>query len=243
MAQRAVPQEPRQATAATQPFPIGDEVVPHEIDIAPQGWQLVNKGRIFTPFWDQPVLAKPQATGGANWPPSSYDPETNLFYICAHDGISAFSSDAEPEFVAPTPGARYAQGTFGRAGIAARGIFAAVDLKTNKLAWRQQWPEMCYSGSIVTRGGLIFVGRNDGRLTALDKSNGDPLWEFQTDAGLNSTVSTFEHDGQQYVVALAAGTFFPGTERGDSVWLFSLDGRLGPGAVGSDSGIDATLTH
>jgi alcohol dehydrogenase (cytochrome c) len=241
--ERAVPQEQRQATAATQPHPIGEAVVPQEIDIVPEGWKLVNGGRIFTPFWDQPVLAKPQATGGANWPPSSYDPETHLLYVCAHDGITAFTSDAEPEFMPPTPGERYAQGTFGRSGVRVRGIFAAVDLTTNRLAWRQQWAEMCYSGSIVTRGGLIFVGRNDGRLTVLDKQDGMLLWEFQTDAGLNSTVTTFEHDGEQYVVALAAGTFFPGTERGDSVWLFALNGGRGT-VAGSVSGSgDATLEH
>jgi hypothetical protein len=43
---------------------------------------------------------------------------------------------------------------------------------------------------------------------------------------VNATASTFEHDGQQYVVVLAAGSFFPGTKRGDSLWMFSLDGGL-----------------
>ena len=241
--ERPVPQELRQATAATQPYPLGDPVVPHEIDIAPEGWHIVNGGRIFTPYWDEPVLAKPRATGGANWPPSSYDPETNLLYVCAHDGISAFTSGAEPSFAPPIPGERYAQGEFGRTEIPTRGIFAAVDLKTNRLAWRQQWPEMCYSGSIVTRGGLVFVGRNDGRLTALDKGDGDRLWEYQTDAGLNSTVSTFEHEGRQYVVALAAGTFFPGTKRGDSLWLFSLDGTLAERTAGAGAAPESTLEH
>jgi alcohol dehydrogenase (cytochrome c) len=226
--ERAVPQEPRQATAATQPFPLGDAIVPHEIDIAPEGFQVVNQGRIFTPFWDKPVLAKPQATGGANWPASSYDPETHLLYVCAHDGISAYSSDGETSFMEPTPGTRYAQGTFGRAGIPVRGIFAAVDLTTNKLAWRQQWSEMCYSGSIVTKGGVVFVGRNDSRFTALDKTNGALLWDFATDAAVNAPASTFEHNGKQYVVVLAAGSFFPGTKHGDSLWLFSLDAAARP---------------
>ena len=226
--ERAVPQEPRQATAATQPNPVGDPIVPHEIDIVPEGFQVVNQGRIFTPFWDKPVLAKPQATGGANWPPSSYDPETHLLYVCAHDGISAYSSDGETSFMEPTPGNRYAQGTFGRAGIKVRGIFAAVDLTTNRLAWRQQWSEMCYSGSIVTKGGLVFVGRNDSRFTALDKDNGKLLWDFPTDAAVNATASTFEHKGKQYVVVLAAGSFFPGTKHGDSLWLFTLDGKFRP---------------
>lgn len=242
--ERPVPQEPRQATAATQPYPIGEPVVPHEIDIVPEGFKLINQGRIFTPFWDEPVLVKPLGTGGANWPPSAYDPETNLFYVCAHDGAAAYSTkEGGAEYEIPTPGGRYFGGDYTRSGVARRGIFAAVDLKTNRLAWRQQWGEMCYAGSIVTRGGLVFIGRNDGRLTALDKSNGDKLWEFEADAGIHAAVSTFEHDGQQYVVALAAGSFFPGTERGDSVWLFSLDGTLGPGASGVSGSADNELTH
>lgn len=44
--ERRVPQEPRQATAATQPYPIGDAFVPQSIDIAPEGYTLVNQGRI-----------------------------------------------------------------------------------------------------------------------------------------------------------------------------------------------------
>ncbi|MEE2610222.1 MAG: PQQ-binding-like beta-propeller repeat protein, partial [Acidobacteriota bacterium] len=40
--ERRVPQEPRQATAATQPYPIGDAIVPQSIDIAPEGYTLVN---------------------------------------------------------------------------------------------------------------------------------------------------------------------------------------------------------
>jgi len=244
--ERPVPQEPRQATAATQPYPIGDPVVPHEIDIQPEGYDLINKGRIFTPFWDEPVVMKPLGTGGANWPPSSYDPETNLFYVCAHDGAAAYStSEGGVEWMMPDPGGRYFGGDYTRSGVPRRGIFAAVDLTTNTLAWRRQWAEMCYAGSVVTRGGLVFIGRNDGRLTALDKANGDLLWEYQTDAGIHAAVSTFEHEGQQYVVALAAGSFFPNTKHGDGVWLFALEGGSVPSAPLTDSSSDAaeTLTH
>jgi alcohol dehydrogenase (cytochrome c) len=232
-----VPQEPRQATAATQPIPLGDEVIPHEVDIQPEGFELINNGRIFTPFWDKPVLVKPLGTGGANWPPSSYDPETNYFYVCAQDGAAAYSTkEGGVEWEMPTPGGRYFGGDYTRSGVPRRGIFAAVDLKTNRLAWRQQWGEICYAGSTVTGGGLVFIGRNDGRLTALDKANGNQLWEFETDAGIHAAVSTFEYDGEQYVVALAAGSFFPGTKRGDSVWLFSLGGSQGTPPSGGRAG-------
>jgi len=246
--ERVVPQEPRQATAATQPFPLGDDVIPHELDIVPEGFELVNNGRIFTPFWDKPVIVKPLGTGGANWPPSSYDPETNLFYVCANDGAAAYSTrEGGVEWEMPKPGTRYFGGEYTRSGAQRRGIFAAVDLKTNRLAWRQQWNDMCYAGSIVTRGGLVLIGRTDGRLTALDKANGKLLWEFETDAGLHAPVTTFERNGKQYIVALSAGSFFPGTKHGDSLWLFSLDGGAalpsGASAPSSAGGASEVLKH
>ena len=229
--ERAVPQEPRQAPAATQPYPVGDPIVPHEIDMTPDGahlapgtTELPNKGRIFTPFWTEPVMAKPGTMGGANWPPSSYDPQTHLLYVCASDRISVFSARAKLE--EPEANKPYMGGAFTQAQVADAGVLAAVDVTTNRLVWRQQWREICYSGSVVTAGGLLFVGRADGRLTALDKSNGNRLWEFTTDAGVNTTVTTFEHKGKQYVAVHAGGGLFANGKRGDGIWMFSLDGKI-----------------
>lgn len=222
--EKPVPQEPRQATAATQPYPVGDAVVPQSIDIAPEGQELVNGGRIFTPYWDKPVSYRPQM--GANWPPSSYDPTTNLMYICAIDHVGTSFSDTKG-LDKPTFEGMWNKGGAGFTGIAGRGIFAAVDLKTNRLAWRQQWRDDCWSGSLATAGGLVFVGRSDGRLTALDNRNGTKLWQFQTDSGVNAPASTFEYQGQQYVVVFSGGTIFAaGSKKGDSVWLFSTTGTM-----------------
>ena len=236
--EKPVPQEPRQKTAATQPFPIGDAIVPQEIDIVPEGATLVpgtgelpNKGRIFTPFWDKPISVKPGTMGGANWPPSSFDPESNLLYVCASDRISDFVVRLPLE--TPGPNKAYMGGQFTQAQVDDSGVFAAVDVTTNKLRWRQQWREICYSGSVVTAGGLVFTGRADGRLTALDKTNGARLWEFMTDAGVNTTVTTFEHKARQYVVVHAGGGAFANGKRGDGIWMFSLDGKIGPIVAGA----------
>jgi quinohemoprotein ethanol dehydrogenase len=223
--EKPVMQEPRQLTSPTQPHPRGDAFVPQSIDIAPEGQNLVNGGRVFTPYWTDYVIAKPGITGGANWPPSSYDPQSGYFYVCAGDRAGVFraweiSADLLPE------GAEYIGGNFGAHSIPGLGTFTALDLHTNKIAWQQQWSEACYSGSIVTGGGLVFVGRSDGRLTALDSSNGKKLWEFQTGAGMKSTASVFAHAGKQYVVAYSGGSVFARSAKGDSVWLFALDGTL-----------------
>jgi alcohol dehydrogenase (cytochrome c) len=226
--EKPVPQDARQATAATQPYPRGDAFVPQSIPIPPGDMHLVNHGRIFTPFWtDEPVPIKPGVGGGANWPPSSYDPATNLLYVCATDRIWAYVAKPVPA-TRPPEGSDYIGGGFGGSRLHSLGVFAALDMHDNKLVWQQQWPEPCYSGSVTTAGGLVFVGRNDGRLTALDSGNGERLWAFQTGAGMNAPVSVFEYGGTEYVVAYSAGNLFAGSVHGDSVWLFSLDGKLGP---------------
>jgi alcohol dehydrogenase (cytochrome c) len=222
--EKPVPQEPRQLTARTQPYPVGDAFVPQSMSIAPEGFKLVNQGRIFTPFWTDAIVAKPGQGGGANWAPSSYDPRSGYLYVCASDRTGIFK--AADDFEMPMDGERYLGGAFGAVAWGVHGILSALDMHTNKLVWQQGWPERCYSGSVATAGGLLFIGRGDGRFTALDSRNGALLWAFQTGAGVNAPASVFEHRGQQYVVVLSAGSAFAAATRGDSVWLFSLAGKL-----------------
>jgi alcohol dehydrogenase (cytochrome c) len=241
--ERPVPQEPRQATAATQPFPRGDAVVPQLIEIAPEGHALVNDGRIFTPFGGKtPTIVAPGIWGGASWPPSAYDPVQQRLFVCASSVISGYTRGGDAAFAAPENGKSFTGGTTTSPRLARTGIIAALDVTTNKLAWRYQWPEQCYSGTLATAGGLLFVGRNDGRLTALDSGTGRQLWEFQTGAGMHAPVSTFEHKGKQYVLAFSGGSALIGSARGDSVWLFGLDGTLPPVQPGQSVSRNAAAT-
>jgi len=239
--ERLVPQEPRQATAATQPFPLGDAFVPQSMRIAPEGVKLVNNGSIFTPYWTEALAIAPGAGGGANWPPSALDPVTGIAYVCASDRpfkFAALEISDEP----PQQGGRYTAGMFLGEAMYNFGVLAAVDMRTNKLVWQQHLPDPCFSGMTATAGGLVFVGRNDGRLTALDSATGDKLWEFQTGAGMNAPVTVFEHEGQAHVLAYAAGNVLAGSKHGDSVWLFALDGTLEPVAAAAPSAASLAYT-
>ncbi|MEY4762685.1 MAG: hypothetical protein RLZZ200_2541, partial [Pseudomonadota bacterium] len=124
--ERPVPQDPRQRTAATQPYPVGDAVVPQQIDIVPEDARrlpgsaaIPNGGRIFTPFWTEPTMMKPGTMGGANWPPSAYDPETKLLYVCASDRISNFAVRLPLE--TPGPNKVYMGGSFTQSSVADAG--------------------------------------------------------------------------------------------------------------------------
>jgi alcohol dehydrogenase (cytochrome c) len=225
--ERPVPQEPRQATSPTQPFPVGDAFVPQEMEIPIEGIAPVNNGRIFTPFWTDFVAAKPGLSGGANWPPNSYDPDSGLLYVCASDKAAVFRAWEIGE-ERPPAGQLYIGGEFGTNRLPRLGVFTAMDMRTNKIVWQQHWADFCYSGSVATGGGLVFVGRNDGRFTALDSKNGGLLWEFQTGVSVNAPPAVFAHGGQQFVAVLAAGSTNVSGPRGDDLWLFGLDGTLGP---------------
>ena len=255
--EKAVPQEPRQNTAETQPHPVGEAYTPQSVtaaeaarltrarataaakaggedELATPKWNYVNQGRIFTPFWGQTgVISRPSTIGGTNWPPSSYDPQTGYLYVCSADAISIFTST---ETTYQPADIRKGNDFLGSAfnapdGNVVRGTFTAMDMRTNKIAWQKQWDHSCYSGSVTTAGGLVFVGHNDGRLIAYDTRNGQQLWEFQTGAGANATATVFEHKGKQYVMLLSAGSSLGGTTHGDSVWLFGLDGQIGPASA------------
>ena len=84
-----------------------------------------------------------------NWPPSSYDPDSNYFYVCGIDNMGVSVNDLKA-FAGPKFEGMWLQGTFPNTGAASRGIFAAFDLKTNRLVWEHAWPQGCFSGSLVT---------------------------------------------------------------------------------------------
>jgi alcohol dehydrogenase (cytochrome c) len=239
-----VPQDERQATAATQPIPVGDSFVPQAVteedvkrDI-PKLEKNVKLGKIFDPFWEEPQIMKPAASGGANWPPSAYNPDTELFYVLGNDQYHTFTRSEE----------EFEEGSIYLGSIIApvedapvRGTVTAMDVKTNKIVWQQKWDAMAYSGVLTTKGGLVFVGHNDGRLIAYDAKTGEQVWEFMTDAGVNAAPVTYEIDEKQYISVLVAGNSLAGTKHGDSIWTFALDGPIAsvkdaPKSSGDQSG-------
>ena len=170
-----------------------------EDELGTPKWDYVNEGRIFTPFWGQTgVISRPSTIGGTNWPPSSYSQETGYLYVCSADAISIFTSSEVDYHPADIRNGNDFLGSAFNApdGNIVRGTFTAMDMRTNKIAWQKQWDHSCYSGSVTTAGGLVFVGHNDGRLIAYDARTGGQLWEFQTGAGANATATVFEHNGQ-----------------------------------------------
>jgi quinoprotein glucose dehydrogenase len=101
------------------------------------------------------------------------------------------------------------------------GTLNAINLNTGEYAWKVplgEYPELAekgmkatgsenYGGPIVTAGGLVFIAATnfDRKLRAFDKDTGKLLWETVMPSSGNSTPSTYEVAGKQYIVVAAAG--------------------------------------
>jgi quinohemoprotein ethanol dehydrogenase len=250
--EKAVPQLASQATAKTQPIPSYPPFFSHDVndaDVAAiQKLATANakggakpkvaKGRIFTPFGESITAIVPGPQGGTNWQPTSYNPDTGMFYVCAMRSVSGYSSKNE-ELPAGKRGQTADLGSvFTTTGFGSQeGHFLAIEASTGQIKWQKRWPESCYAGSVTTGGNLVFVGRNGGELQAYNAETGEgPLWSFQTGAGANTTATVFEYDGTQHLAFLAGGNALAATPHGDNLWLFSLDGTMDEAAAPGEEG-------
>jgi alcohol dehydrogenase (cytochrome c) len=252
-----VPQNVADATSATQPIPSMAPFSPVTVS-AEQAKVLqtslkstatpgkpvptVVPGKIFQPWATQNSKtiqsASNVAVGGDNWPPSSFDPSTNDYYVCSQSGTVA-TALLEPK---GTKKAYKAGETFtgsnpelGISGFNTPGLVTAYDMQTGKIVWQKHFKEACYSGVVSTAGNLVFVGNNNGEFQAFNASTGEQLWGFQMGAGANAAAAVYEMEGKERVVELAGGNALGGTPHGDNLWQFSLSGTLSPVAPGSSA--------
>ena len=255
--EKPVPQNADQKTWPTQPIPSYAPFVPHAPsdqqynDVVKQLTEAAghpvktNRAKtMYTPYWKTPVVYTPGPQGGTNWQPSSYNPKTQMFYVCAQSGPVASTAETE-EPAAPPKAGEPAKSQIGSTltvsgGFGSNaGYFSAIDATTGRIVWQKRWPESCYAGSATTGGNLVFVGRSTGNLLAYDARTGKQLWSFQTGAGANNAPTIFQQNGNQYVLFYAGGNSLAASPHGDDLWLFGLDGSLGPApAPGAGQGTE-----
>lgn len=86
--------------------------------------------------------------------------------------------------------------------------------RDNVAGLRALWRTGMGSGTSPGHAGQAQILACQGVLYVVNGAN-DVLWEFMTDAGVNTTVTTFEHKGRQMVVVHAGGgTFADGRRTG-----------------------------
>jgi alcohol dehydrogenase (cytochrome c) len=192
----------------------------HEVDAA-------NGKRLTTPVsfvYEHRVVAKPGGpavvswpglTGGSEWSPVPFSPQTGLVYI---SGVNAPSLNKVPK-KAPTytKGADLG-GTAESTGpwlkkypLAGTGTFTAIDVSSGKIRWQKKEPVAMVGGATTTAGGLVFVGvSGKGLFQALDAKTGKVLWQQGLGGRIDDAASVYSVGGKEYVLVASGGTSIGG---------------------------------
>ena len=144
----------------------------------------------------------PAALGSKDEQPAAYSPETQLFYVPTNH----VCMDYEPFKVSYTAGQPYVGATLSMyppPGESNMGNFIAWDGRTGKIVWSNKEQFSVWSGALATAGGVVFYGTLEGYLKAVDAKTGKELYKFKTPSGIIGNVTTYEHNGKQYIAVLS----------------------------------------
>jgi len=153
----------------------------------------------------------PHVSGGRGWMPTSFEPGTRTLILpiveaCMDlvpvpDGERGSLSTGVRWTVRPRPGS---DGKYGR--------LQAINLETKKTLWIDRQRAPVTTGTLVTAGGLVFVGSLDRVLSAHDAATGAALWKTRLNDVPSSAPISFSANGQEYVAVIVG----PGGYQSDS---------------------------
>jgi glucose dehydrogenase len=204
---------------------------------------------IYAPPSTRLTLVWPGNLGGATWSGASFDPTTGYLYVNVNELGSVGEMRPQPES-APVAWRRASdldRGEYARFWDSDRlpcqappwGQLVAVDLNAGAIAWQVPLgvvPSLeargitgtgtpSLGGSIVTAGGLVFIGgTNDRRFRAFDARTGAQLWSADLEASAHATPMTYRgaRSGRQFVVVAAGGGGYLSQATADTLVAFAL---------------------
>jgi len=165
----------------------------------------------FSRYKNENRVISPGPVGGHNWQSMAYNPTTGLVYFPTHTLSFAFGNDSIWTFKensrnvsVPLPNLPTITDP-NRPANMDQGQLVAWNPKTQKEAWRVDYPATFWNGGVLaTAGGLVFQGTGEGKFFAYDAADGKKLWEFNVGSGVIAPPVTYLMDGKQYV-SLAVG--------------------------------------
>jgi glucose dehydrogenase len=183
---------------------------------------------IFKPWSERDSVIFPGLNGGANWGGASFDPGSGLLYVNSMDVGGLFRLVKRPEGSELPYAFRAKKHEFLRDSMGYPcqkppwGTLTAIDLNHGDFRWQVRLGEFDelkargipktgtpnIGGSIVTAGGLVFIGAtSDSRFRAFDKDTGEELWVTRLPASGMATPMTYlgKRAGKQLVVIAAGG--------------------------------------
>lgn len=181
----------------------------------------------------------PHVSGGRGWMPTSYDAATKLLYLPIVEACMDLVPVGEGERGSLSSGVRWtvrprpdSDGKYGR--------IQAINAETKKTVWVERQRAPVTTGTLVTGGGLVFVGALDRMLLAYDATTGAPLWKTRLNDVPSSAPIAFAANGQEYIAVLVGPGGYQSNsydvlvpeiqnppDHGAALWVFEIPRRSG----------------
>ncbi len=242
-----------EASWPTQPIPVKPpQLVRHRItreeitDVTPESRKyclalfdsLDHPGGLYQPIGAKPSLRFPGALGGATWSGASFDPATGLRYMSVNELGAMGRVAGAGEKRAPGP-KRFWDENEWPCHEPPWGKLMAIDLASGDIRWSlplgfveelatkgiTNTGALNLGGSIVTAGGIVFIGgSNDRRFRAFDSATGQELWVTKLEGSGHATPMTYlgQKTGRQFVVIAAGGGGYFSRHSTDALVAFAL---------------------
>jgi len=161
----------------------------------------------------------PGANGGVEWSPMAIDPNQGLTYaINLHQPMTYHVEET------PYPeGKLWLGGAFKVIEDEQQwGNVTAVDYHTGAIQWKVKTRQPMIGGILATGGGLVFTGEGNGLFKAYNSTSGELMWQDKAKAGVNAPPSSYNVDGDQYIVVAAGGNVQLNYKRGNEIIAYKL---------------------
>lgn len=185
----------------------------------------------------QTKMVCPHVSGGRGWMPTAYDATSKLLFLPIVESCMDLVPVGEGERGSLSSGVRWtvrprpgSDGKYGR--------LHALNVDTKKTAWVDRQRAPLTTGTLVTAGGLVFVGALDRNLLAYDSATGAPLWKTRLNDVPSQAPISFSANGQEYIAVVVGPGGYQSTswdvlvpeiknppEHGAAIWVFEVPAR------------------
>lgn len=169
---------------------------------APEAFVTVNHPQ--PPTNGKSVVIWPGSSGGAEWGPAAYDPQTGEAYVEGINGAGQATAKAVP----------YSQGLDmgtdllpAPKGVKTTGTLTAFNVDSGAQVWQDNFPVGLVGGATATGGHLLFVQvSGTGQLDAINPTNGKILASWNLGERIDAGPSVAMVNGKEYVFVSLGGS-------------------------------------